>query len=372
MILEKNDDNFPFRVHKHFFLKNYNSFKLNIRSQYFIKVSSIQQLKELIKSDIFKSNKTVLIGGGCNVLFAGDFKGVVIKIDIRGIKIFSENKKNIYLEISAGENWSELVKNVVKEGWGGIENLAMVPGTAGAAPIQNIACYGHNLNERLISVDALNIKNGKITRFSVEDCKLRYRNSVFKNELKNQFIITKMRLKLDKNPSLNISYKSRYESVEEELSRIAKKPYNVRDVYTAICNIRKRKLPDNSKIGSAGSIFKNPVVSSSRYNQLQKMCPGLHYYPVEDLSYHHIGSQNDNSFKGEIPKWVKIPAAWLIESMGWAGKRIGECGIWKTQPLNIVNYGGATPRELFDFIELVKNKIFDTYGVDIEKEIVVI
>lgn len=356
----------PCRIHEQFSLKKYNSFRLDVCSQYFINVSSISQLRSIIKSDLFKSNTSVVIGGGSNILFSeSNFKGLVLKMDIKGINIFHEDAKNVCLEISAGENWPELVESVVKKEWGGIENLAMVPGTAGAAPVQNIACYGHNLNERLISVDALNIENGEVTEFSVEDCKLGYRESVFKNELKDRFIVTGIRLKLDKNPSLNISYKSRYESVEEELSRIAQKPYHIQDVYTAICNIRKRKLPDISKIGSAGSIFKNPVVSSSKYRQLQKMCPGLHFYPVENLSYHH-------KYGTGIPKMVKIPAAWLIESMGWAGKRIGDCGIWKTQPLNIVNYGNATPKELFNFIKFVKHKIFDTYGVTVEKEIVVI
>ena len=359
-------------MQEHFPLKKFNSFKLDIKSRFFIQISSVDQLRAFIKSDTFKSNRPAVIGGGSNVLFSDDFEGIVIKINIEGTRIYRENQKHVYLEISSGEDWPQMVERVVAEGWGGIENLAMIPGTAGAAPIQNIAGYGHNLNERLVSVDALNLKNGKVSRFSVEDCKLGYRDSIFKKELKNQFVVTKIRLKLDKNPTLNTSYRSRYESVEEELAGIAEKPYKIRDVYNAICNIRKRKLPDISVIGSAGSVFKNPVVSSFQYRKLQKLCPGLHFYPVGNLSYHHIGNRKANSCEPEIPEKVKIPAAWLIENMGWAGKRIGDCGVWKTQPLNIVNYGGATPKELCDFIALVKKKVFESYGVFIEEEIVII
>lgn len=348
-------------------LKAMNTFRLDIKSKYYSEVCSISHLKTLLSSRYFKSNKVVVLGSGSNTLFSKDFDGLVLKIAIKGIRVVREDAQHLYLEANAGEDWPNLVRFVVSKGWGGIENLAMVPGTVGAAPIQNIACYGHNFNERLISLDALDVKSGALRRFSAKECKFGYRDSIFKQELRNQFIIINIRLKLDKKPVINTSYKSRYESVEEELSRIAQRPYDIRDVYQAIVNIRERKLPDISKVGSAGSIFKNPVVSRAEFLRIQSICPGLHYYPVDQLTYTHIGMHEES-----VVDSVKIPAAWLIEEMGWAGKRIGNCGIWRMQPLNIVNYDKATPQELLSFIQIVIDAIYHKYGIVLEHEVEIV
>ncbi len=367
MTLEKKYDNriMSLGAERDVPLRGMNSLRMDVRAAYLLRIRSVAQLRELINSRCLGQRRFVILGGGSNVLLSGDIDGVVLKIELAGIRMDRETGDRVELQIAAGEDWPALVERVVHQGLGGIENLALVPGTAGAAPIQNIACYGHNLVDTLVSVQGLHLDSGEHRTFAAEECELGYRDSIFKHALKNRFIITAISLRLDKVPVLNTHYRSRYESVEDELARIATRPYRVQDVFQAVCNIRRRKLPDIETVGSAGSIFKNPIVSRSEYRALAKTCPGLHYYPVEHLDYSRLDRDRE-----EIPERVKIPAAWLIDNMGWGGKRVGDCGIWPTQPLNIVNYGQASPRELIEFIESVKDEVFRSFGIRLENEVV--
>lgn len=355
------------RIQRDFSLKDENSLRLDVSSKYYVIVHSVAELKIILSNGIVAANKVFILGGGSNILLTKDYQGVVLKINIKGIQIVYEDDQYVHVEIGAGEDWPSVVEYVVSNGWGGIENLASVPGTAGAAPVQNIACYGHNLHETLLSVDAINLANGFKKTFSADECDLGYRTSIFKTKLSGQYVIVSIVLKLNKFPVLNTSYKSRYESVENELFKIGRPPYNVKDVYQAIVNIRKRKLPDITTVGTVGSVFKNPLITQKQLAKVKKLCPDIHYYPANHLIYTNI---NCNS--GINDEMVKIPAAWLIEDMGWAGKRVGNCGIWKTQPLNIVNYGNATPEEYLSFINMVKDAVFNKYSVFLYPEAVIV
>ena len=348
-------------------LKKKNSLRFDVSSAYYAEVSTIESLRELLGNDIVRTHEIFVLGGGTNVLFSSDYQGVVIQVGIRGIEKIFEDEEYVHIEIGAGEDWPSVVEYAVTKGWGGIENLALVPGTAGAAPVQNIACYGHNLHETLLFVTALNIENGSKKVFSCAECNLEYRSSIFKNELKAQYVIVSIVLRLNKKPVLNTSYESRYESVENELVQLGPPPYTIKDVYQAIINIRKRKLPDIEKTGTVGSVFKNPLVSFEQFEKIRNICPDIHCYPERQLDY-----SSTNQYRKEKKNKVKIPAAWLIEEMGWAGKRIGNCGIWQTQPINIVNYGNATPEEYLGFIELVKDTVYNKYAIRLETEVVVV
>ncbi len=353
-------------IRRNISLKKYNTLKLDVYAKYFVEVSTIQELINTLSSEVAKFENILILGGGSNVLFSGNYDGVVIKINIQGKRIIYEDEDSVHLEICAGEDWPSLVDYVVHRGWGGIENLALVPGTAGAAPLQNIASYGHNLNESLLSVETLDISGRTFKTFLAKECNLGYRTSIFKEKYFEKYVIVKIVLKLTKKPILNTSYKSRYESIDDELSRISSPPYNIRDVYQAVVNIRKRKLPDINLVGTVGSVFKNPLITKSQYENLRTICPDIHCYPEHNLVYNNTIEQPKNS------EFVKIPAAWLIDEMGWAGKRIENCGVWPTQPLNLVNYGNATPDEYLSFIDFVKDAVNKKYSISLESEVVIV
>lgn len=348
-------------------LKTMNTLKLDVSTKYFVSVSSVPELIQILSNNVARKNELFVLGGGSNTVFSKNYRGLVIKIGIKGIKIIHEDENFVYLQIGAGEDWPSVVKYVVNNGWGGIENLAMVPGTAGAAPVQNIACYGHNLNETILYVDAIKVTDCSSKRFIADECQFGYRTSIFKTKLRDKYIITNICLKLSKFPILNTSYRSRYESVLDELERVAKPPYKVIDIYNAIINIRKRKLPDVERIGTVGSVFKNPLVSREMLYDIRKTCPDIHCYPENNLIY---SSLNDD--RVENSRMVRIPAAWLIENMGWCGKRIGDCGIWEKQPINIVNYGNATPEEYLAFVNMVKEAVYKKYSINLETEVVIV
>lgn len=356
-----------FSLKENISLKTMNTLKLEVCSRYYASVNSVSEIRQILNTDIFKRNNIYVLGGGSNTLFTKDYQGLVVKINMKGMRVVHEDEKHVHLEIRAGEDWPTVVEYAVAKGWGGIENLAMVPGTAGAAPVQNIACYGHNLHETLLYVDALSIADGSSKRFTAEECQFGYRTSIFKKDLTGKFIIIGICLKLDKNPRLNTSYKSRYESVEDELAKIGKPPYNIGDVFRAIVNIRKKKLPDINDVGTVGSVFKNPLVSREQLQKVRELCPDIHCYPESHLSYpSFVGDKQTSS------EMVKIPAAWLIADMGWCGMRVGNCGIWEKQPINIVNYGNSTPEEYLSFVNMVKDAVYDRYLVSLETEVVIV
>jgi UDP-N-acetylmuramate dehydrogenase len=351
-------------VRENFPLKELNTFGLDVRARYFATIDSEARLEALLDGGLFRDQEFLILGHGSNVLFSSDYDGLIARMCLKGKRVVREDSNRVVLEAWSGEDWSELVTYTVDRGWGGIENLAMVPGTVGAAPIQNIACYGQNLVDVFVSLDAIDLATGTLKRFTREECAFSYRESMFKRSEGKRYLVTKVRLSLSKNPVTDTSYHSRYDSIEDELRASARPPYTIRDVYRAVCTIRARKLPDVKEVGSAGSFFKNPVVSREKFLELRKMVPGLQVYPVDQLLY----SQGARVLVDDSTH-LKVPAGWLLEEMGWKGRRIGNCGLRPKHALIVVNYGGATPGELLAFVERVREAFFQRYGIRLENEV---
>ncbi len=347
-------------------LLGHHTFRLDVRARGFAEIRSAEELR-LVLGERRSGDRLLILGRGANLLFRGDFDGLVLKMRLLGRRVVSEDSESVVLDVAAGEDWPRFVADVVRRGWGGIENLALVPGTVGAAPVQHIACYGHNLQDVFESLEAVSVRDGAVRRFSREECRFGYRESAFRRELHGAYAVTSVRLRLGKHPVLNTSYRSRYESLEDELAKAAGRPWNVTDVYRAVVAIRRRKLPDVKRLGTAGSFFKNPVVSRDRFLALARAFPGLPFYPVRQLSYGRADSP-----QAPDEERVRVPAGWLIEQMGWKGRRVGHCGIWPQQALTVVNYGGATPREVLDFVESLREAFRRRYGILLENEVEIV
>ena len=327
-------------------LKNYNTFGLDIKAKYFAEVFSNDELKELLSLDNYKSVPKFILGGGSNILFTKDFEGLVIKISSGEIQIIKEDNDYVFVKASAGVIWHDLVLYCIERNFGGIENLSLIPGTVGAAPIQNIGAYGQELKNVFYSLTGIFIDNLMEKNFQKDECQFAYRNSIFKKELKNKFIITDVILRLSKHPIINISYGT----VEEELKKKNLDEITIKDVSEVICEIRRSKLPDPAKIGNAGSFFKNPEISMQKFEDLKIKFPGI------------IGYNTANNM-------VKISAGWLIESAGLKGKRVRNTGTHPKQALVIVNYGNATGKEILDFKNFIKEKILERFGIELEREV---
>lgn len=332
-------------IQENFNLAEYNTMGLTAKARYFISISSVQQLQTLLADSQFQSLSKFMLGGGSNILFIDDYDGLIIHMDIKGIEIEYEDKNSVLLKIGAGENWHELVIYCIEKGWGGIENLSLIPGSVGAAPIQNIGAYGVELEEVFDSLEAVEIETGEIQTFNKEDCKFGYRDSVFKNELKGAYVITSVKLRLLKNPKINTSYKA----LSEALARKGISEPTVKDVSEAVIEIRESKLPDPAEIGNTGSFFKNPVISKKQFNQLKTEYPEIPHYPAGEK--------------------IKIPAAWLIDQCGWKGRRFGDAGVHKMQALVIVNYGKATGGEIWELAERIQHSVKERFGVDLTPEV---
>ena len=354
-------------VKEDYSLKDLNTFRLKIKAKYFAEIESEDCLERLLDERPFGGQKFLVLGHGSNLLFSSDYEGLVVQMRLKGKRVVSEDDDQVVLDVWGGEDWSELVRYAVDRGWGGIENLAMVPGTVGAAPIQNLACYGQNLVDVFVSLDAVDLAGGTLKAFTADECAFSYRDSKFRSPEGRKYLVTKVRLSLSKHPVVETSYHSRYESVEHELKMVKDPPYTIRDVYQAVCNIRSRKLPDLEQVGSAGSFFKNPVVSRDKAREIRKTLPDLQIYPVDQLLYPQRGELGVHD-----QDRVKVPAGWLLEEMGWKGKRIGNCGLWPSHALVVVNYGGATPEELLGFVETVREAFSKRYGIRLENEVDVV
>ena len=334
------------KVVKNISLKNLNTFGVDVKSKYFVEVYSEEELKQVLNSEDYSNQQKLILGGGSNILFTKDFDGLVIKNSISGIKLLDKDKNTVIVEAGAGVIWDELVKYCIDKNIGGIENLSYIPGTVGAAPIQNIGAYGQELEETFYELSGIYIDTCETKNFNKSECSFSYRNSIFKNELKNKFVITSVRLKLNRNPDVNLSYNPVKEEVE---NRNIKHP-TIKDIRKIVIDIRKNKLPDPAEIGNAGSFFKNPVITKEKFNDLEKEYPGLKYFFADEYN-------------------VKIPAAWLIEKCGWKGKRIGNAGTHKIQPLVIVNYGNASGKEIYEISTMIKNDVQTTFNITLENEV---
>ena len=330
-------------------LKKLNTFGINVRSKYLVEVSSIDEILEIIESEKFKNLKKLVLGGGSNVLFTKDYNGLIILNKIKGKEVTYQDADCVKLLIGAGENWHELVMYTVENGWGGIENLSLIPGYTGTAPMQNIGAYGVEIKDTFIELEALEISTGKIEKFNKEKCKFGYRESIFKNENKNKYIILNITLKLNKNPKINVSYGE----IKNDLRNNNIQSPTVKDVSEAIITIRKRKLPDPKKIGNSGSFFKNPVVDLNKLKSLQEKYPNIVNYQI-----------NKNEFK--------IAAGWMIEKAGWKGKTINNYGVHKNQSLVLVNYGNAKGIEIYNLSEKIIIDIKEKFGILLVREVNII
>lgn len=281
------------------------------------------------------------------MLLTKDIENLVVHIDIKGISIDKENENEVYITVNAGENWHEFVLWCVENNFGGIENLSLIPGNVGTCPIQNIGAYGVEVKDTITKVEALEIETGKLVSFTNEECNFAYRNSIFKNEIKDTYIITSVSFRLTRNThKLNTSYGA----IETELtSKEIQKP-TLKNISDAVIAIRKSKLPDPKEIGNSGSFFKNPVISKTQFLKLQKEYPSIPSYAVSDTE-------------------IKIPAGWLIEQAGFKGKRYGNYGVHEKQALVLVNYGNATGLEIYQLAQEIQKTILRKFGVILEIEV---
>lgn len=329
-------------------LKNYNTFGIEVFAAKMLVIQSESDIQTFITTKTPYTN-CLILGGGSNLLFTHDIEGFVLKNEIKGIEVVSETEKEIYLKVGAGENWHELVLHCVAKNWGGLENLSLIPGCVGAAPIQNIGAYGVEIKDVFHQLEAIHLETGTKKVFSQVECKFAYRDSIFKNELKGQYIITSVILKLSKNPTLNTSYGD----IEKELKKLPHKPYTIKDISDAVISIRQSKLPNPAEIGNAGSFFKNPTIQKSKFQRLRGEYPDMPSYPLSE-------------------KQIKIPAAWLIQQCGWKGKRLGNYGVHEKQALVLVNYGGAKGQDIYQLSTDILQSVKDRFGIELEREVNII
>ncbi len=337
------------RFFENFSLKSLNSFRTEASARYFFEFTEAEDLQELLQ---FRPagflNPLLIMGGGSNLLFAGDFEGWVIFPHIPGITIEREDRSGIWLRVGAGVVWDDFVAYAVREGWGGIENLSLIPGRVGAAPVQNIGAYGQEVSEVVEMVSGIDLRTGEFCHIPAADCGFRYRNSIFKQELKGLFVITSVLFRLEKFPLPVLGY----QGVAAALQHIPQP--GVADVREAVIGIRRSKLPDPAVLGNAGSFFKNPVVSEALSSRLKVNFPDIPVYPAEEEGI------------------VKLSAGWLIDRCGWKGARRGDAGVHDKHALVLVNYGNATGREIYDLSEEIRQSVLDRFGVDLEREVNVI
>lgn len=335
-------------VQRQFSLKNFNTFGIDVHANYFVEVFSENDLDEFLHKADECPRPPLVIGGGSNMLFLGDFPGTVLRISTKGIRLIEETDHHAIVRASSGEIWDDFVKYCVEHGWGGLENLSWIPGKVGTAPVQNIGAYGVEIKETLLEVEAMNIEDYSKYTFTNSECRFGYRESIFKHELKGKFIILNVTFKLSKHPKVNIDYGN----LREELARMNVEHPGIAEVRQAVINIRTRKLPEPAEIGNAGSFFKNPVVTAASMKELRMQFPAIVAF-----------AQEDN---------YKIAAAWLIEQCGWKGKRIGDAGVHATQPLVLVNHGSATGKEILELSEMIRKDVLERFGIELEREVNII
>lgn len=337
-------------IKKDFSLKNFNTFGIDIKAKYFFEASNQQSLLDILSLPEYVNEKKLFLGQGSNILFTKDFDGLVIKVNLLGIEKISETDQDILIKVGAGNIWHDFVLYCIEKSYGGLENLSLIPGTVGASPIQNIGAYGVELKDVFHSLEAIEIKTGNKKVFDKIDCKFGYRNSIFKNKLKNKYIITSVTFKLNKNNTINTSYGD----IQKKLAEKNKNSYSIKDVSEAVCEIRNSKLPNPKEIGNAGSFFKNPEIDIALFEKIK-------------LKYHDI-----SSYKLPDPNKVKIPAGWLIEKCGWKGKTFDNYGVHKNQALVLVNYGGADGKKIKKLSEKIKKSVLEFFEIELETEVNII
>jgi UDP-N-acetylmuramate dehydrogenase len=334
-------------LNKKYSLQKQNTFGLEVKAAWFCRFKSLETLNGILEREEVRELPRLVIGEGSNILFTDDFEGVVINPAMKGIEVLEDEGEHLLVRVGAAENWDQWVRHATEKGWYGLENLSLIPGSVGAAPVQNIGAYGVELKENFACLEAWDLKNNKVVKLDKHACKFGYRSSLFKQEGRGRYIITHVTFRLKRTPSLVLDYGNIRTSFSEAKGK------SPEDLRNTIINIRNSKLPDPKRFGNGGSFFKNPLVGRAIYNCIRVEHPDIPYYPDRENR-------------------VKIPAAWLIEKAGWKDLRVGNVGTWPIQPLVIVNYGGATGREIFDFSEQIVEDVDRKFGVSLEREIQVI
>lgn len=328
-------------IQKNISLKNYNTFGIDVIANRFVEIISLSDLKKIIASekDLF------LIGGGSNMLLTSNINKLVVHLNLKGIIVNDTEKEFVFVTAEAGENWHEFVLWCISQNYGGLENLSLIPGNVGTSPIQNIGAYGVEIKDTFYQLEALEIATGKIKTFTKEACNFGYRNSIFKNELKNKYIIINVTFKLTKhNHKTTISYGA----IKNYLQNISEP--SIKDISNAVISIRENKLPNPKKIGNSGSFFKNPVIDKKLFQKLREKHPNIPHYII---------SKNE----------IKIPAGWLIEQCGFKGKRFGDTGVHEKQALVLVNYGNATGEEIYNLAKKIQETVKNNFHINLEMEV---
>jgi len=329
-------------------LKKFNTFGVEAKARWFAEINSIDDLKSLFADKKWIHTERLVVGGGSNMLFTRDFDGLVVLMNIKGITQQIDGE-DIFITAGGGEVWNDLVNYCVERNFAGMENLSLIPGSVGASPIQNIGAYGVELKDVFFSCEAYIISTGEIKTFTNDECRFGYRDSIFKNELKGQVVITSVTYKLSSTSSINTSYGA----ITSELQNRGIENPSIKDISEVVSFIRVSKLPDPSTIGNAGSFFKNPVVSTDTFRNIQSSFPDTVHYCLPNST-------------------VKLAAGWLIEQCDWKGKKIGEAGTWKNQALVLVNYGNATGRDIYAISDMIIADVKNKFGVVLEREVNII
>ncbi|HLS31234.1 MAG TPA: UDP-N-acetylmuramate dehydrogenase [Flavobacteriaceae bacterium] len=329
-------------------MKNLNTFGIDVKAKQLYTVSTQNDLKKILKK--LYADEIFVLGGGSNILLIDDLDSTVLHIDLKGISVINESQDKVIIKAMAGENWHQFVQHCIDKDYGGLENLSLIPGNVGTAPMQNIGAYGVELQDYFVECKAINRQTLEIKTFSKEECKFGYRDSVFKNEFKDQFIIISVTFQLSKKlHQLHTSYGS----IKQELAAMEIENPTIKDISQAVINIRTEKLPNPNEIGNSGSFFKNPIISKTEFEKLIKKFPEAKYYKISADQY-------------------KIPAGWLIDHAGFKGYRVGDAGVHKRQALVLVNYGNATGKQILNLAKKIKSTIKEIYGIDLEMEINVV
>jgi len=339
----------PVNIQQNISLKQYNTFGIDVNAKEFVSVDTLEELQILCQAFNLNERKLLILGGGSNLLLTDHFNGMVIHVNLKGIQVMHENDEHVWIKSMAGEVWHKFVLWCVERNFAGLENLSLIPGYVGAAPMQNIGAYGVELKHTFDSLEAVEIATGEIKKFTNDECKFGYRESIFKHEAKGKYIIASVTFKLNKKPLFNTTYGA----IQQTLEKMQVNELSIKAISDAVIAIRSSKLPDPKMLGNAGSFFKNPEIDVQQYEQLKANFPELVAYPA--------GKDK-----------VKLAAGWLIEQCGWKGKVVGHTGSHKDQALVLVNYGNATGQEILDLAQQIQISVKEKFGVDIVPEVNVV
>lgn len=329
-------------------LKNHNTFGIEAFADEFVSVNSVNELKEVLQEN--QGKQKFILGGGSNMLLTQNIHSLVIHVNLKGKKVVFEDDNHVHLKAMAGENWHEFVLYTIQHNYGGLENLSLIPGNVGTTPIQNIGAYGTEIKDTFVSCEAMDIATQQIKTFTKEECEFAYRESIFKNSLKNKYIIVSVTYRLTKKDH---KINTAYGDIMAQLSQKNITTPGIKDVSDAVINIRQSKLPDPKELGNSGSFFKNPIISKEAFDLAYSQHPEMPHYIISETE-------------------VKVPAGWLIEQSGFKGKRFGDAGVHARQALVLVNYGNATGQELLNLSQKIQETVYNNFGIRIEAEVNII